>query len=365
MAGEVMSVYERRLASDKDEIRRRIRDAGERVNQAIEDSVEALLGRDEQTCSRVILGDPPINREIRAVEKLCHVFVARHLPSAGHLRFVSAVLRMTVALERVGDYATSIAREGVQLTTTPPERIAGEVRQLCKHACFMLSSALTAFNQKDEELARTTRPKTRELEGVYAKAFDDLLGCSTSVPTADLFALVAVFHRLDRVSDQAQNLCEATLFELTGESKPSRTYDVLFVDPRGTLVAPLAVALARKSFPKSGTYAAAGFQAGDALAPELHALAERLSLDVSGIAPAPLDASVAALQRYDIVVCLSAEARRHIPRVPFNTVVLAWSVPTLAHGSEEELPARLQNVVRFLSSEIHHLMVMLRGDDAS
>lgn len=358
-----MSVYERRLASDKDEIRRRIRDVGERVNQAIGDSVEALLRQDEPTCSRVILGDPPINREIRAIEKLCHVFVARHLPSAGHLRFVSSALRMGVALERVGDYATSIAREGVQLTTAPPDRIAEEVRQLCGHACFMLSSALTAFSQKDEELARTTRPKTREVEGVYARAFNDLLGCG--VPSADLFALVAVFHRLGRVSDQAQNLCEATLFELTGEGKPSRTYDMLFVDPRGTLVAPLAVALARKSFHRSGSYTAAGFQAGAVLAPELHALADGLSLDVSGIVPTPLDASPEALQAYDIIVCLSPEARRHIPRIPFNTVVLVWSVPTLAGATEAELSTRLQNVVRFLSSEIHHLMVMLRGEDAS
>jgi phosphate transport system protein len=360
-----MSVYERRLASDKDQIRCRVRDAGERVNQAIRDSVEALLRRDEQTCSRVILGDAPINREIRAIEKLCHVFVARHLPSAGHLRFVSSALRMSVALERVGDYATSIAREGVQLSTVPPDRIADEVRQLCRHACSMVSSALTAFSQKDEELARATRPKTREVEGVYAKAFDDLLGYGASLPTADLFALVAVFHRLGRVSDQAQNLCEATLFELTGESKPSRYYKVLFVDPRSTLVAPLAVALARKAFPRSGTYAAAGFQPGDALAPELDSLADDLSLDVSGIVPTPLDASLEALRAYDIIVCLSSEARRHIPRVPFNTVILVWDVPLLSRGTQEELPMRLQNIVRFLSSEIHNLVVGLRGEDAT
>lgn len=360
-----MSVYERRLASDKDEIRRRIRDAGERVNQAVEDAVEALLRRDEPTCSRVILGDPPINREIRAIEKLCHVFVARHLPSAGHLRFVSAVLRLNVALERVGDYATSIAREGVQLSSAPPDRIAEEVRQLCRHACFMLSSALTAFSQKDEELARTTRPKTTELEGVYAKAFNDLLGYGASLPTADLFALVAVFHRLGRVSDQAQNLCEATLFELTGESKPARTYRVLFVDARSTLVAPLAVGLARKAFPTSGSYEAAGFQPGAALAPELHTLANNLSLDVTGIAPTELDVRLEALDSFNVIVCLSAEARRQIPKVPFNTVIVVWDVPLLSRGTEEELPMRLQEIVRFLSSEIHDLIVTLRGEDAA
>ena len=71
--------------------------------------MHALLTRDRELAAEVILGDLPINREVRAIDALCHAFVARHLPSAGHLRFVSSVLRLNVELERIGDYAVTIA----------------------------------------------------------------------------------------------------------------------------------------------------------------------------------------------------------------------------------------------------------------
>lgn len=359
-----MSLYEQRLATDKDELRRRVTAVGERVGLAIQKAVDALLERNEAACSRIILGDLPVNRETRAIDKLCHAFVARHLPSAGHLRFVSSVLQMNVALERVGDYAASIAREGVQLTTPPPQDVAEEIRLLSKQACSVFGKAITAFTQRDEDLARTTKPQAKDLEAVYAAAYRDLVARGAVVPTADLFALLTVFHRLGRVSDQAKNICEETLFELTGETKPPKQYKVLFVDARGTLVSPLAVALARKAFPESGAYSFVGYQAGNALAPELKQIAAEMALDLSSLTPTSLDASIESLQKFHVIVCLSEDARRKIPAVPFATVVLVWELPPWSEGPSEELPLRLKDLGHFLSSEIRDLMVTMRGEDA-
>lgn len=360
-----MTLYEQRLARDKDEIRRRVSEVGVRVGQAVQVAVDALLAHDEAACSRVVLGDLPINREIRAIDKLCHAFVARHLPSAGHLRFVSSVFQMNVALERIGDYAATIAREGVQISSPPPAPIADQMRHLAKDSCSVLAKAMAAFSARDEELARRTKPATKGLEAIYAKAFDDLVAQGNVMPTVDLFALLTVFHRLGRVSDQAKNLCEDTLFELTGETKPPKRYRILFVDARGTLVSPLAVALARRAFPESGEYGAVGFNAGSALAPELERIAGSLGLDLGGLAPRTLDSNLETLSAYHVIVCLSSEARRAIPKVPYNSAILVWELPPWSEGPAEELQQRLSDLGRFLSSEIHGLIVTLRGEQAS
>ena len=73
--------------------------------------------------NEVVLGDLVVNRRVRKLDSKCHAFVARHLPSAGHLRFVSSVLRLSIALERVGDYAVIIARELAQLESPPPQQV--------------------------------------------------------------------------------------------------------------------------------------------------------------------------------------------------------------------------------------------------
>ena len=96
-----MSGYEQRLAEDKAEIRRRVVDVGARVEKAVSSAVDALLSHDRAGAYRLVLEDLPINREVRALNQRCHAFIARHIPSAGHLRFVSSVLQMNVALERI------------------------------------------------------------------------------------------------------------------------------------------------------------------------------------------------------------------------------------------------------------------------
>ena len=89
-----MTHYEARLQRDLDAIRERTRAIGEMVKTALADSLRALRERDHELASRTILGDFPINRAILELDHLCHVFVARHLPAAGVLRYVSSILRV-------------------------------------------------------------------------------------------------------------------------------------------------------------------------------------------------------------------------------------------------------------------------------
>ena len=111
-----MTHYEERLEEDLAHLREGVVAVGEKVQHAMEHAVRALLQGDRELAYATVLGDLPINRDVRALDRQCHVFVARHLPSSGHLRFVSSVMRLNVALERIGDYAVAISREAVQLT---------------------------------------------------------------------------------------------------------------------------------------------------------------------------------------------------------------------------------------------------------
>ena len=103
------------------------------VQTALERSVHALLARDRQASAETILGDLRINRETRAIDRRCHAFVARHLPTAGILRYVSSVLRLNIALERIGDYATTIARTVPHLSTDAPPVVKRDIEMMVGH----------------------------------------------------------------------------------------------------------------------------------------------------------------------------------------------------------------------------------------
>ena len=114
-----MSHYERRLEKDLKQIRKGVRNLAKQVGTALKNAIDALLSGDEDKAYSTVLGDTRINRVSREIDRLCHAFIARHLPSAGHLRLISSVLRSNIALERIGDYAVNISRESRQLSHPP------------------------------------------------------------------------------------------------------------------------------------------------------------------------------------------------------------------------------------------------------
>lgn len=357
-----MSHYEERLERDLAAIVDQIRSIGEQVRNQVFASVRALVTDDEALASATILGDGAINRATRECDRMCHAFVVRHLPSAGHLRFVSSVLRIDVALERIGDYARTVAREVVVLTQSPPQETLAQIEGLARDATHMLERAVAAFADRDVELARTTVPLDDELEETFQRVFDHLqaAGERDRMPTQDLFALLGIIHSLERVGGQAKNICEEAIFTVTGETKDPKVYRILFVDRHGTIRAPLAAAYARKAYPESGRYDTASWLPAREIDADLVAF-----LDARG-APAPdplpqlLNTDRDALGRYHVIVGLDPGAREHIPEVPYHSVFVQWDLGE-SNGEGEE---GLVNLYRRVSAEVGALIEALRGSDA-
>ncbi len=362
-----MSHYEERLAADLGKIRGRVKAVGAQVEQAVADAVHALLAGDRSRAYEIILGDLPINREVRSIDRECHAFVARHLPSAGHLRFVSSVLRLIVELERIGDYAATICREAVQLSETPSGTVARDLELMADQSRRVLNQAMRAWNEADAELARGTVGMTKQASGASHKVFADLLraGKEDPRPLKDLFALLVVFNRLDRVIAQAKNICEETLFAVAGESKAPKVYRVLFVDEKNDSHSQLAEAYARKAFPESGEYSSAGWAPADGLEPRCQLFMERHGLDTAKLAPARLEPVHEELASYYVIVSLGGDLGRQISEVPFHTVLLEWDVGPEPVGLDQERAEKvLEESYKRIAHQVRELMETLRGEEA-
>lgn len=362
-----MTHYEKRLEEDLTEIRARTARIAQSVQAALKESVHALLAGDTERAYGVVLGDHSINRAVRANDRRCHAFVARHLPSAGHLRFISSTLRLNVELERIGDYAVAIARESVQLSEPPTSAIARDIEMIAERTHRVLGEALRAFLEGNAELARATKRSAYEVENIYENVFNDLLseGEQGNRPLKDLFAMLVVYNRIGRVADQAKNICEDTIFAATGETKQPKVYKVLFVDVHNDCTSQIAEAIAKKAFPHSGEYDSAAWDPADKLSPVLLGFMERKGHALPGAVASSMATTVHELNDYHVIVSLNGDVSEHISERPFATIFLRWNVgecpPDLdAPGAEK----RLDDTYRELAGRIEDLMVELRGEDA-
>jgi phosphate transport system protein len=357
--------YQERLEHDLQDIRRRVAELCATVDASVGDAICSLLKFDRGLAAHVILGDYAVNRETRAIDSLCHIFVALHLPSAGILRYISSVMRLTREVERVGDYAVGIAREAVQLTRQVPTDVARDFEMLASHSQHFLRQAMRSFNESNAELARATKETALQEHTTFDKVYGDLLseGEKGSRSVKDLFALLFSFSRLVRISDQAKNICEETLFATTGEAKEPKVFRILFLDERNDFRSVMAEVIARKGFPGSGHYESAGWRAAERVRPEVVEFLDRHCPDISELAPSAVRTAHAELAAHHVIVSLEGDARAHLPEIPFHTAFLEWDLGPAPGNADVQLDeAQLEDTYKDLSLRIRELMTTLYGN---
>ena len=147
-----MSHLEERLERDLEEIRDHMALMADKVDKAIADAIYAFQHGDLKLANQVVLRDLPINRSSRKIDKLCHAFIALHLPSAGHLRLLSSVIRANIIIERIGDYAVTIAREAIQLESVLQGHISHDLERVSAEVRLVLGQAIMSFNNLWEKI---------------------------------------------------------------------------------------------------------------------------------------------------------------------------------------------------------------------
>ena len=359
-----MSHYEERLDKDLGEIRARVRALSDLAQQALLNALQSLRSGNRKLAYVTILGDARINTQMRSVEALCHRFIVRHLPSAGHLRLMSSVIRISLQLERLGDYAVTIAREGIQLSAPPEGRIADELESIFAGSMGMLTQAIDAFNAADAARAQTVMDAGASIEGTMDGIYADLLAASDPAHIKDLLALFVVFNMIKRVADQAKNVCEETLFAALGKTKPARVHSVLFVDEDNAWLSQMAEAIARRGYPGQAHFYSAGRIASESVDPGLQRFMENHGFDMSDARPKQLDASPAALSQHFVIVSLDGAIERYASQIPFHTSVLEWDVGARPDGLEgDALTQRMEELYREVSAQVRDLVELLTGEE--
>jgi phosphate transport system protein len=354
-----MSHYEERLERDLSRIKQQVALLAGLVEKALDDAVHALLADDDRLAYATVLADNRINAVSNELDRMRMAFIGVHLPTGSHLRLMGAVVHANVALERIGDYAVTICREAVQVPRPPQGLLQREIELMAGESRQMLKQAVDAFLEGNADKAKATMVIADQVERTFDMAFDDLIGAGGQSSVKDLFAFLSVFNALERVSDQAKNICEDTVFAVTGQGKGPKFFRILFVDEDNSLLGPIAEAIARKNFPEVGEYHSRGRTAG-VTDPQSIALLQDLGIDLGNHRPQAIPAHHQEFAAFQIIVSLQGPVKSYVEQIPFHTVALEWEVTR--PGS---VPPDLRILSREIALQVSNLMTVLRGEEAN
>jgi phosphate transport system protein len=192
---------------------------GSMVEQAVQESVDALKRRDTEDARRIYRGDQQINEKRYEIENHCITLIATQQPMARDLRIIAAILEIITELERIGDYAKGIARINILMGNEPLVKPLIDIPRMTEIGLDMLHRSLGAFIDRDAEAARAIPKEDDMVDALYNQIYRELLTYMIADPsTIDRGNyLLWVAHNLERMADRVTNICERIVFVVTGE----------------------------------------------------------------------------------------------------------------------------------------------------
>jgi phosphate transport system protein len=354
------------LQRDLDRITSTISTMAALDERALLDCMTALQDRNRSLAYAVIIRDQNIDALEKELDRLCLEFLVRQQPAGKPLRLAYSAIKINTELERVGDYAESIAHQTTKLCALDVSLPIERFRQIADLVIPMLRDAIRAFVTADAALAAATMPMESTVDSLKGQMRRDLVQLykDNRLPFEALDPCLLITRRLERVSDQARNICKETLYLCTGEyakHQGSDTFRLLFLDQHNAGASLMAEAIAESLHPPRFTFCSAGLDPKPA-PPAVLAFMREQGLDLSRRPPKSLT-EVPHLDLYHVVVVLAPEVKQVFPRLPHKVVFLDWPVtdPATIQTSPADIRSACETTFATLTSQIRDLVRAIAG----
>jgi phosphate transport system protein len=209
------ATFDRALDRVKDDVLR----LGALVEEAMERAGRALVNRDSELADRVRWDDRAVNELQRDINAEITTLIATQGPVARDVRELLALYHAAAELERMGDYAVSIAKLAQQLASEPQTPILKQVPAMEKICREQLRAAMRALVDISEEAARAVCRRDDEIDRLYSSVYDDALRMMETTPERARQATHMLFaaHHLERLGDRVTNIGEDVVYLATGQ----------------------------------------------------------------------------------------------------------------------------------------------------
>jgi len=200
-----------------------IRDAvlrmGTLVEAAIRQASRSLETHDAALALDVIEGDAFINEAQRALSRLIAASIATQQPVARDLRYLLTLDHVAYELERMGDHASSVAKQVLKLAPEPPLDRYVHLPEMAERAALLVHGVLQALVDSDAVRAREVAVQDDEIDRLYHATFDKALELMRRDP-ANVergTRIVIASHYLERIGDRSTNIAEDIVYLVTGD----------------------------------------------------------------------------------------------------------------------------------------------------
>ena len=214
----MVKFVENELQAIKDEVN----EMWKLVYQQLADACKAVLEIDIDLVDKVVAREKRVNAFELKIDSDIEDFIALYNPVAVDLRFALAMLKINNNLERIGDYADSIARLVIRTNLKPESKELFKklkLQEMFDSVLKMLRNTYDALQKQDISIAKAVFEDDEVLDIINREALDTIADYAREHTDEIKLCLdvAAMFRKLERAGDHINNLSEETIFYIDAE----------------------------------------------------------------------------------------------------------------------------------------------------
>lgn len=192
---------------------------GSIVEKQIHQSIEALVNKDSEIAEQIIANDDLVDNLEKEIENKCIRLIGKEQPLAIDLRTIFTCSKIITDLERIADHAVDVAKVVKRLKNENYIKELIDIPKMAALVEIMIKEGLDAFVEGNVKTSQEVCKLDDQVDDYYKKIFKDLLEIMTKDHTAINQATQFLFvaKNLERVADHVTNICEWTVYLVTGE----------------------------------------------------------------------------------------------------------------------------------------------------
>lgn len=191
---------------------------GSVVEGQIRDAADGLVARDEALTQAAMATGDAVDSLAQQIEGITVSLLARRQPMAGDLREVVAALRISIDLERIGDFAKNIGKRLAVKEDTYPDYLMKRVEQMAPLARGQLRDVLDSYLNRDADKAVEVWKRDEQIDATYTSIFRELLTYVMEAPRNISFPTHMLFcaKNIERMGDHTTNIAEKVYYMVEG-----------------------------------------------------------------------------------------------------------------------------------------------------
>jgi phosphate transport system protein len=202
-----------------DQLEASLQEEGSLVLRVLRGALNALDSRDVELADEVIAFDDDVDRRFLEIEEVIQSLLARQTPVATDLRLVLALLHTNLHLERMADYAVTIAKLTKLVADVEGDQgILRSLQEMGERAEEMIRVALDSLANRDLAAAESLVDLDELIDRSNRRFVERVVEIVGEPEMREwVLRMVLVSRTLERIGDHAVDIGEQVSYLLTAE----------------------------------------------------------------------------------------------------------------------------------------------------